>query len=223
MKNLNDPLMPNQERSHLLQLATDPELLKRHKEEAGQGNAMSFPSYWSVELSDFVDFCIAADETDSCFRLKTEDIKSLYHPQSSVLLFESDRRELGEWDDFYNRFAPYGYQGVFAVLVNGSFVDLDDGNRLIHYAPFPDESLHHYQGAKDLREEGRGFMCIGVLEVPLETLRPHEGKRVWQRTWMMSAHYESYLKYVFTDMKRNYSSIQDYLKKSHRKKKGFGS
>ena len=40
---------------------------------------------------------------------------------TALSFFETDRREAGEWDNFYSRIAPYSYQGVFCVLINGEF------------------------------------------------------------------------------------------------------
>ena len=226
MKNLNDPRMPKQQKQYELQVATDPTLLKRQKEEAKKGNHCSFPSYWVVRLSDLVEFARGAEQTDTIFQLETPVLKTP-HPESSVLMFETDRREAGEWDNFYNRVAPYSYQGVFCVLLCGEFEYLNDDG--IGFREFPQTlpELKHYPRTLKHLVEGNSLVGLGVMEIPLEQLTPYEESRIYERTWEFSKFYEKALGRVARDLltsadKNPHWSVTPKTTRI-RRKKGFGS
>ena len=226
MKNLNDPRMPKQEKQYELQKATDPTLLKRQKEEAEKGNRTSFPSYWVVKVSDLIQFAGGAEKTDTIFQLETPVLRTL-HPDSSVLLFETDRREAGEWDGFYDRVAPYSYQGVFCVLINGEFDHMTSEG--ISYKQFPKTlpELTDYPNTLKYLEKGQDLIGLGVLEIPLEQLTPYEESRVYERTWDFSPFYEQALERVAHDLLRSvdknpFWSVTPKTTRI-RRKKGFGS
>ena len=214
--------MSEQEKQHRLQLATDSDLKKRHEQEAEKGNFVSFPSYWVVENQDLMRFAIAAEKTGTIFQLETEELKKIA-PVSDVLLYESDRREAGEWDYFYQHFAPYSYQLVYAVLVNGKFGGWD-GDKC-GFAGFYTEKcpfLNDFPTSKQLTEDGVKGMCLGLLEIPLEELTPYEHKRIHERRWDVSKQFEQSMNWVLNDLLKHQSKKHPRLKKSKRSNKGFG-
>ena len=214
--------MSEQEKQHRLQLAIDPDLKKRHEQEEEKGNFISFPSYWVVENQDLMKFAIAAEKTGTIFQLETEELKKIA-PVSDVILYESDRREAGEWDFFYQKFAPYSYQLVYAVLVNGKFGGWD-GDKC-GLAGFDTEKcpfLDHFPTSKKLTDEGVKGVCLGLLEIPLEELTPYEHKRIHERRWDVSKQFEQSMNWVLNDLLKHQSKKHPRLKKSKRSNKGFG-
>ena len=225
MKNLNDPRMPQQQKQYELQKATDPTLLKRQKEEARKGNHCSFSSYWVVKLSDLVQFSSAAEKTDTIFQLTTPVLKTL-HPDSSVLMFETDRREAGEWDNFYGRVAPYSYQGVLCILINGYFEYLNDDGVGILKFPQTLPELKQYPKTLKYLVEDQELVRLGVLEIPLDQLIPFEQNRVHERTWLFSKHYQAAVERVAKDLLKGANknprwSVTPKTRVRHRK--GFGA
>ena len=217
MKNLNDPLMTNQERCHLLQLATDPELLKRHEQEAEKGNHTSFPSYWVLSVSELYELALASNRSGSLFQYDCEGIKQGYHPNASVVLFECERVEQGEWDNFYKGFSPHGYQGLFAVVFNAWSLRIDQEEERIYVEEFDPEEVKDFPLSYRLASSGmETFSIVGLLEVPLVNLSPFQEKRIFHRTWFMSRQYNKFLELVFDHMRKS-------TKKSFRSSKGFGS
>ena len=226
MKNLNDPRMPNQEKQYELQKVSDPSLVKRQKEEAKKGNRISFPSYWVVKVSDLIQFAGGAEKTDTIFQLETPVLKTL-HPDCSVLLFETDRREAGEWDNFYRRIAPYSYQGVFCVLINGEFDYMNSEGIAYHLYEKTHPEVSDYPRTLKYLEKGQDLIMLGVLEIPLEQLTPYEESRVYERTWDFSKFYEEALGRVARDLltsadKNPHWSVTPKTTRI-RRKKGFGS
>ena len=222
MRNLNDPFMSEQEKQHRLQLAIDPDLNKRHEQEAEKGNFVSFPSYWVVENQDLLKFAIAAEKTGTIFQLETEELKKIA-PVSDVILYESDRREAGEWDYFYQKFAPYSYQLVYVVLINGKFGGWN-GDCFAHAAFDPEECpyLDDFPTSRKLTDEGVGGMCLGLLEIPLEELTPYEDNRIHERRWDVSKQFQQSINLVIKDLLKHQSKTHPRLKKSKRSNKGFG-
>lgn len=214
--------MPEQAKQHLLQLATDSELLKRHEQEAEQGNLVSFPSYWVVENQDLMKFAVAAEKTGTIFQLETEELKKIA-PVSDVILYESDRRMVGEWDYFYQHFAPFSYQLVYAVLVNGKFGGWN-GDCFAHAAFDPEGCpyLDDFSTSRKLTDEGVSGMCLGLLEIPLEELTPYEHKRIHERRWDVSKQFQQSMNCVIEDLLKQQSKKHPRLKKSKRSNKGFG-
>lgn len=214
--------MSEQEKQHRLQLATDPDLKKRHQEEAAKGNLVSFPSYWVVENQDLMKFAVAAEKTGTMFQLETDELKKIA-PVSDVLLYESDRREVGEWDYFYQHFAPYSYQLVYAVLVNGKFGGWN-GDCFAHAAFDPEGCpyLDDFPASKKLTDLGVRGVCLGLLEIPLEELTPYEHKRIRERRWDVSKQFQQSINWVLKDLLKHQSKKHSRLKKSKRSNKGFG-
>lgn len=214
--------MSEQEKQHRLQLATDTDLSKRHEEEAEKGNLVSFPSYWIVENQDLMKFAIAAEKTGTIFQLETEELKKIA-PESDVLLYESDRREAGEWDYFYQHFAPYSYQLVYAVIVNGKFGGWD-GDEFILSSLFTKQCpfLDDFPATKQMVLDDVKGGCLGLLEIPLEELTPYEHKRIQERRWDFSKHYQESMNWVIKDLLKHQSKTHPRLKKSKRSNKGFG-
>lgn len=222
MRNLNDPFMSEQEKQHLLQLATDPELVKRHEQEAEKGNLVSFPSYWVVQNEDLMKFAVAAENTGTIFQLETEELKKIA-PVSDVLLYESVRREAGEWNSFYQHFAPYSYQLIYAVLINGKFGGMDrDCFACTAFSTENSTYLNDFPTSKKLTDKGVKAMCLGLLEIPLEELTPYEHKRIHERTWDVSKQFQHAMDWVIKDELKYQSKKQALLKKSKRSNKGFG-
>ena len=68
------------------------------------------------EFSELLDASATIDvETYFQYRDTLEDI----HPDCDILLMGHDRVEAGEYDKFYRRFMPIGYQNVCAIAVMG--------------------------------------------------------------------------------------------------------
>jgi len=221
MRNLNDPFITNQTKQHELQLATNQDLLERTIKEARKGNIVSFPSYWVVQSQDLLKFALAAEKIGTIFQLETSQLEKIF-PESNVLLFESDRVEVGEWDCFNRRFAPFSTQLVFGVLINGIFGDFTEDS--ITYARFDDltsASLEHFPNTQILIEKGTPIVLLGLLEIPFEQLTPYEDKRVHERRWDFSKQFVESMNWVLTDLLEKEKS-KPRQRKSKKKRKGFG-
>ena len=222
MRNLNDPLMTSQEKAHRLQLATSPELKKRHEEEARKGNVHSSAYHWLVTMEDVMKFAVAAENTDTIFQLETQELQKIY-PDSHVVLFGYDKVEQGEWDNFYKRCAPYGYQDVLVHLLNGYLDgggDLNIGDcSLDRFSDSSEQEFEHYPKTRELIDSGIQSMFLGILEIPLKELDAYEDQKVYERTWLTSQFYDIALKRVIDFQKKE---IQAYASKSKKKGPGRG-
>ena len=222
MRNLNDPLMTSQEKAHRLQLATSPELKKRHEEEARKGNVHSSAYHWLVTMEDVMKFAVAAENTDTIFQLETQELQKIY-PHSSAILFGYDKVEQGEWDNFYNRCAPYGYQDVLVMVVNGILHEVTDIHTgewsVFSFSDSSDEQLEPYPNTRDLIDSGTEAIFLGILEIPLKELDAYEDQKVYERTWCTSQPFGVALKRMRDFHQKE---IQAYASKSKKKGPGRG-
>ena len=104
-----------------------------------------------------------------------------YCPDFSVVLFESDRIEKGEWDNFEGKWQPTGYQHTLAVGYNGVVMSIEQQECLIaHYTLDPEcEQNQKYTATLDMIAKGHSAFSLGLLDIPLDDLADYEHQRIY--------------------------------------------
>jgi hypothetical protein len=231
MLDFNNPYLGAQEKKDLLHYEVSTEYREEKKRMAEAGCPYSSPSYWVLSVREFMELTKASTSLDTLF--KGELNENLYHPDYQVLLMEHDRVEAGEWDNFYQRFAPVGYQNVCVIGINGwiegevpkSHEDIAGGEYKGHICrPTWEEygeQLKDYEESAYWSEQGEGFFPIGIWDIPINELNAYESKRVWKRTYYFSSYFELLMGEEMKQLKKN--MVKRVLKKAKASNKGFSN
>ena len=179
MQNLNDPKLSFQQKQHLLEMQVNPDWKPANK------CGWSFPSYWHVTVKDLQEINKKTIEEKYDSYLLDFNPSSLegYYPEWSVLLFESDRLEKGEWDEFYKRYEKLGYQTCFACGVVGEFIAFEkDETFTFNKSNGGEIGIENYPDSLPLIEAGKQFISLGIIEVPFPVIEKYKEHRVYGRT-----------------------------------------
>ena len=115
------------------------------------------------------------------FSLSTKALEK-HHPDFSVILFESDRVEKGEWDNCFGRWESVGYQDTLVIGCIGKVTSFSaEGFCFDEDYVLPDSaSLIDYPGSVDHINNGNRYFPIGLADFPLIDLREYEEFRHYQ-------------------------------------------
>ena len=179
MQNLNDPNLSLQQKQHLLEIQLNPDWKPNNK------CGWSFPSYWHVTVKDLQEINkeTIQKKYDSYFLDFNPSSLEGYYPEWSVLLFESDRLEKGEWDAFYKRYEKIGYQTCFACGVVGQFIAFEKDEAFTCLLSKGDEiGIENYPDSLSSIEAGNQFISLGIIEIPFPVIGKYKEHRVYGRT-----------------------------------------
>jgi hypothetical protein len=204
MQNLNDPKLTNQERQQILKLAIDADYRQKVEDAKKEGYEYTFNSYWVIQPEDLIKLNTASQKNDTLFDFYNEKLEEIA-PFCSILLFEGNRVEEGEWDKLMGRWAPYSYQQVTVLNCNSRFVDFAypaNSKSVVKQGIFaydePDEDIERMSSF--IRQHPATFepdggpkqpCALGILDIPLEMLDKYEECRVKEAGWWTSDYYSS--------------------------------
>tara|TARA_Y100000592_G_scaffold55608_1_gene87429 strand:- start:666 stop:1424 length:759 start_codon:yes stop_codon:yes gene_type:complete len=231
MLDFNNPYLGKQEIADMLCLETSPEYKQEKAKMYAEGFGFSSPSYWKMSASEFSELLdtSAAIDIETLFQYK--DTLGDIHPDCDILLMEHDRVEAGEYDRFYQKFMPIGYQNVCAIAVMGILEgevpknieemesgEYDDRNRVFFPQEFADkysaEELSKYELTMSMLNNSTLFYPLGIYDIalPVLNLQQYEEKRIYKRTYIFSKYFEKC-------MKGEMEKVKKILNKGSKKKK----
>ena len=144
---------------------------------------VSFGSYWILSMRDLCDLNRKGiEKLDFNFSLLPKALEK-HHPDFSVILFESDRVEKGEWDNCFGRWESVGYQDTLVIGCIGKVTSFSaEGFYFDEDYVLPDsDSLIDYPGSVKQINSGNRYFPIGMADFPLIDLREYEEYRHYQR------------------------------------------
>jgi hypothetical protein len=203
MFDFNNPYLGTQAKRDMLHLEVSEEYREEKKRMAKAGMRCSSPSYWLLSISEFIELAKASKSLDTLFT--GELYENLYHPSYQVLLMEHDRVEAGEWDCFYHRFSPVGYQSVCVIGINGflegevpkSPEEIESADfRGGVFSPTWEQHGHEIEAYEETAywsKKGVPFFPIDIWDIPIKELNEYEDKRVYKRTYFFSEWWEQLL------------------------------
>ena len=177
-----------------------------------EGFGFSSPTYWKMSASEFSELLdtSAAIDIDTLFQYR--DTLVDIHPDCDILLMEHDRVEAGEYDKFYGKFMPIGYQNVCAIAVMGllegevpkNIEELESGEHKDTRVFFPQEfadkysaeELSKYELTMSMLNNSTLFYPLGIYDIalPVLNLQQYEEKRTYKRTYIFSKYFEKCMK-----------------------------
>lgn len=204
MQNLNDPKLTNQERQQILKLAIDKEYRQKVEAAKKEGYEYTFNSYWVVTPEDLIKLNKASLTKDTYYDFYTEKLEEIA-PHCSILLFEGNRVEEGEWDKLMGRWAPYSYQQVAVLNCNSRFDGFaypENSKSVVKQGIFayykPDKNIegmssfiHQYPATFEPDGGPKQPCALGILDIPLEMLNKYEECRIKEAGWWASDYYSS--------------------------------
>jgi hypothetical protein len=144
---------------------------------------VSFASHWILSMRDLCDLNRKGiEKLDFNFSLLPKALEK-HHPDFSVILFESDRVEKGEWDNCFCRWESVGFQHTLVIGFIGRVTSFfADGFYFDEDYVLPDsDSLIDYPGSVNQINSGNRYFPIGLADFPLIDLREYEEYRHYQR------------------------------------------
>lgn len=182
----------------------------------------TFKSHWILKMSDLYHLNnMGKAKLTTMFVLDQEKIEK-YYPDFSVVLFESDRVEKGEWDNFERKWASVGYQHTLVIGCNGFIGSVDDQGCEIAECELDleYESNRQYTSTLEMAKCGQSIFPIGLLDVPLEDLAQYEGMRHYKKVSSLSNAYMETLKSAVNSIRATNAIKKGSVRKSI--KRGFG-
>jgi len=183
MIDFNDPYLTNQQKQSILCSIAQGHNLERTTKENLAKARTSFASHWILTMRDLKHLNQkGAEKLDKRFAIP-QSILQQHHPDFSVIIFESDRIEKGEWDNMFCRWESVGYQNTLVIGCLGKVksacsegVIYDD-----EYSLPEIKTLSNFPLTVELmRSETRHFP-IGLLDFPLHDLQKYEENRHFER------------------------------------------
>ena len=231
MLDLNNPYLGKQEIADMLRLETSPEYKQEKAKMYAEGFGFSSPTYWKMSASEFSELLDTSATIDIDTLFQYRDTLVDIHPDCDILLMEHDRVEAGEYDKFYGKFMPIGYQNVCAIAVMGILEgevpknieemesgEYDDSNRVFFPQEFADkysaEELSKYELTMSMLNNSTLFYPLGIYDIalPVLNLQQYEEKRIYKRTYIFSKYFEKC-------MKGEMEKVKKILNKGSKKKK----
>jgi hypothetical protein len=200
MLDFNNPYLGVQEKKDMLALEVSREYRDEKRLMAEAGMPYSSPSYWVLTIGEFIELAKASKSLETLFSGELKE--NLYYPNYQVLLMEHDRVEAGEWDNFYQRFAPIGYQNICVIGVNGFLEgEVPKSNEEVLSKDFNSgiwrpsaeevlEQIKDYEETFYWSKNENSFFPIGIWDIPIIELNQYEEQRVWKRTYYFSQYFE---------------------------------
>ena len=216
MLDLNTPRLTKHQKEHFIRKQINPEYSKRYEK-----GDISFDSYWLVKMKDLCrlnDHTISRPDNDYYFWDFYPEKLSSNYPDWDVILFQSDRFEKGEWDNFYGRYEKNGYQLLYVIGVNGHVAHFDNDGLKCHLKK-EEEGLDNYPESIRKVNSGSPIHEFGLLECPLDVLEEYESNRVYGDNYVFGENFSHCLteKYVEVGL------IKPKKKKQITKKRGFAN
>jgi hypothetical protein len=204
MFDLNNPYLSAQQKNDMLALEVSAEYREEKRLMAEAGMPFSSPSYWVLTFREFKELVEASNSLNTHFTGKLGE--NQVYPEYQVLLMEHDRIEAGEWDYFYKRFNPIGYQNVCVICVNGFLkgevpkcsneVESPDFNSSIFCPCWEEvgEDIKDYKETAYWIKRQKPFFPFAIWDIRIDELNKYEERRVWKRTYYFSPFWEILMK-----------------------------
>lgn len=226
MIDFNNPYLTKQEKQSILSyVAQGCKFAPTTKDNIGKGR-VSYGSHWILSMRDLCDLNQKGIEKLVCnFSLLPKALEK-HHPDFSIILFESDRVEKGEWDNCFSKWESVGFQHTFVIGCIGKVTSFSaEGFSFDEDYVLPDtDFLIDYPGSVDQINNGNCYFPIGLADIPLIDLHEYEEFRHYQRisTDALNRLYQDHLRMALNIMLPNPYPKNDGKKKnfSH---KGFGN
>lgn len=181
MIDFNNPYLTLQQKEDILSAISQGHKVKQMTKDDAVNSTISFGSYWNITMRDLWHLnTMGKQKLNTTFVLNQEHLDT-HAPNFSVVLFESDRIEKGEWDNFENKWAPTGYQHTFVVGYNGILMSIEQDNCLVAcYTLDPEyEQNQKYTTTLNNIAKGHTSFSLGLLDIPLDDLADYEHQRVY--------------------------------------------
>ena len=225
MIQLNNDKITLEEKALALKLQIDKKFAKKFKSEEELGNFYSNCS-WTITREQIIDINRSSCKTDALFNFY-EDMLQKHAPFTHFLLFGVNKIEEGEWDKSQCRWAPYGFQRVGVLAVNGRAVF--DKSQIYYemYAISEDwkdspelkEFIEKYPNSVDSNGNLTDPFYLGYLDILSEDLHLIEDKKELADNWFPRETFSPQEERI-TKLLDKKSKLKSY-KKSTKKKKAF--
>ena len=182
----------------------------------------SFKSHWILKMSDLWHLNkMGKMKLTTMFLLDQNKIEK-YYPDFSVVLFESDRVEKGEWDNFERKWASAGYQHTLVIGCNGFIASVDDQGCDFAKCELDlgYEPNQKFTSSLEAQKSNQDLFAVGLLDIPLEDLAQYEDQRHYKKVSTLSNAYSSTLKGALNSIRATSGFKKSSTRKSH--KRGFG-
>jgi len=223
MTDFNNPFLTLQQKQCILSAIaqgskTGPRLDPNVKE-----STITFKSHWILDMSDLLYLNTMCNKKLKTTFALNQDLIQEYYPDFSVVLFEADRVEKGEWDNFERKWVSVGYQHTFVIGCNGLVASVDDqGFHIMECELDPNHKSNcKYRATLETASSRQGIFSIGLLDVPLEDLAEYEDRRHHKEVSALSNAYKETFASALT-MIRSANGIES-TSVSKSIKRGFAS
>ena len=223
MIDFSNPLLTNQQKQSILCSIAQGHDLKSISH-ADRGHcAISFASYWVLKMHDLWELNRKARSKLKSMFLFDQDRLETCNPTHSVIIFESDRVEKGEWDNFMNQWELTGYQNTLVLGIDAEVHSVHNNfvavSSLGSYAESSESAI--YRNTQPIHENKPNLYPLGILDIPLDDLAEYDHKRCFERISGLSNHYKSIMQVIL----HSSSPLTRRGKRSHspqHNSKGFG-
>jgi hypothetical protein len=181
MIDFNNPYLTLQQKQDILSSIAQGHKMKQLTKEDAANAVISFGSCWNITMRDLWNLnTMGKQKLNTTFMMNQEQLET-YFPDFSVVLFESDRIEKGEWDDFEGKWAPIGYQHTLVIGYNGVVMSIEQQKCLVaHYTLDAEYKQNQkYTATQDKIAKGHTAFSLGLLDIPLDDLADYEHRRVY--------------------------------------------
>lgn len=181
MIDFNNPYLTLQQKEDILSSISQGHKVKQLTKDDAVNSTISFGSYWNITMRDLWHLnTMGEQKLNTTFVLNQEHLET-HVPNFSVVLFESDRIEKGEWDNFEKKWSPTGYQHTFIVGYNGIIMSIEqDKGLLACYTLDPEyEQNQKYTTTLNNIVKGHTSFSLGLLDIPLDDLAYYEHQRIY--------------------------------------------
>ena len=115
MIDLNNPHLTLQQKQHILSALAHGHKVAEQPIDRSVKGKISFNSHWIISMRDLWHLNKMGEEKLKTSFVLNQDKIEKYFPDFSVVLFESDRVEKGEWDNYERKWATAGYQHTLVL------------------------------------------------------------------------------------------------------------
>jgi hypothetical protein len=183
MIDFNNPYLTKQTKQSILSsVAQGHKSIPIRKENIGTVR-VSFPSYWILSMRDLYDLNRKGIEILGFNFSLSQKALEKHYPDFSVILFESDRVEKGEWDNCFGRWESVGYQDTLVIGCVGKVTSVSAEGFTFDqdYVPPNSDTLIDYPGTVEQINSSKRYFPIGLADFPLCKLQAYEKYRHYQR------------------------------------------
>ena len=198
MIDFSNPFLTKQQKQSILSSIAQGHDVKRYSPVDRGKCDISFASYWILKMHDLWDLNRQArTKLNSRFLFNQEKLEK-YSPDHTVIIFESDRVEKGEWDNFENRWEHSGYQHTLVLGIGAEVHSVHDNfvvvSSLESYAESSESAT--YRNTQLVHENKPNLYPLGILDIPLNDLAEYDHKRCFERISGLSNHYKSIMQMI---------------------------